>query len=346
MRFGVRIMARAFVTVIGAGVAGLTVALELAERGAGVTVLDKGPAPGPQACSWYAGGMLAPWCEGETAEPLVVRLGSESIDWWDRHVPGVVRRGSLVLTTARDSGELTRFARRTERHSMLEVDSLATLEPDLGGRFPRALYFKDEAHLDPRDALMALVQRLNELGVPIAEHTAVAAPDEIEGDVIDARGFDAQKSLRNLRGVKGEMLVLRTEEVNLSRPVRLIHPRYPVYLVPRGGGIYMVGATQIESEERSRVTARGMVELLNAAYAIHPAFAEAEVVETGCDVRPAFPDNLPRLRRHGRILAINGLFRHGFLLAPAMARMAAETLLNPDFVPEIMDADHRERTSA
>ena len=105
--------------------------------------------------------------------------------------------------------------------------------------------------------------------------------------------------LPDLRGVKGEMLVVRCRDVALSRPVRLLHPRFPLYIVPRGEHLFMVGATMIESDDRGRVTARSLVELLNAAYALHPAFAEAEIIELGCDARPAFPDNLPRIRRHG-----------------------------------------------
>jgi glycine oxidase len=66
-----------------------------------------------------------------------------------------------------------------------------------------------------------------------------------------------------------------------------------------------------------------MLELLGAAYALHPAFAEAEILETGVDVRPAFPDNLPRVVERGGRIHVNGLYRHGFLLSPAMARQAA-----------------------
>jgi glycine oxidase len=103
-----------------------------------------------------------------------------------------------------------------------------------------------------------------------------------------------------------------------------LHPRHPVYVVPREESRYMVGATQIENEERARVTARSIVELTNAAYAIHPAFAEAEIAETGSDLRPAFHDNLPRILVRGRHIHVNGLFRHGFLLAPALARQTAD----------------------
>jgi glycine oxidase len=142
------------------------------------------------------------------------------------------------------------------------------------------------------------------------------------------------------------MLILRCPAVNLSRPVRLLHPRWPVYIVPRGNGVYMLGATMLESGDRHRVTARSVVELLNAAYALHPAFAEAEIVEMGADARPAFADNLPRIRIDGRRVAVNGLFRHGFLLSPALARRAADLILHGIESPEVMDEHPRQQRSA
>lgn len=102
----------------------------------------------------------------------------------------------------------------------------------------------------------------------------------------------------------------------------------------------MLGATQIESSDRNRATARSVLELLSAAYALHPAFGEAEILEIGVDARPAFADNLPRIRRRGQTVFVNGLFRHGFLLAPAVARMTADYILNNQR-PEIMDEDNR-----
>ena len=135
------------------------------------------------------------------------------------------------------------------------------------------------------------------------------------------------------------MLVLRCPDITLNRPIRLLHPRFPIYIVPRGDGVFMLGATQIESADRGRVTARSVMELLNAAYALHPTFGEAEIVEIGVDARPAFADNLPRIRRRGQTVFVNGLFRHGFLLAPAVARMTADYILQNQR-PEIMDEDH------
>jgi glycine oxidase len=108
----------------------------------------------------------------------------------------------------------------------------------------------------------------------------------------------------------------------------------------------MIGATMIESDEDAHISARSMLELLSAAYALHPALGEAQIVEIGTGVRAAFPDNLPRLRREGGTLHVNGLYRHGFLLAPALARRAAEVLLAGSYFPEVMDEDPRQRRLA
>ena len=316
------------VAVIGAGVAGLTTALVLSERGFDVEVVDRSDGPGPAQCSWYAGGMLAPWCELEAAEAAVAELGAGAADFWAARVPDVVRRGTLVIAPARDAGELRRFARRTRNYEWLDRAGLDALEPGLEGRFARALFFPGEAHLDPRRALARLCGTLRERGVPIA----YAGRDLTEADwpaadwTVDCRGLAAGDRLPDLRGVKGEMLHVRSDEVRITRTVRLIHPRIPIYIVPRGGGLYMLGATMIENDDRRRITARSVVELLSAAYALHPAFGEAEIAEMGTDARPAFPDNLPRVVRQGRRLLVNGLFRHGFLLAPAMAERAADII--------------------
>jgi glycine oxidase len=334
------------VTIIGAGVAGLCCAVELAERGVAVEVIERGERLGAGGCSWYAGGMLAPWCELETAEPLVAELGAEGIEWWNRHFADLVRSGSLVIAHGRDRAELVRFAHRTQRYRQLNRDEIGAIEPDLTGRFEQALWFADEAHLDPRAALASLSQRLTELGGVIRYGTDAAHIDFGTRQVIDCTGLAARKILSDLRGVKGEMLILRAPDVSLSRPVRLLHPRIPLYVVPRGNGVFMVGATMIESDDATRITARSMVELLNAAYALHPAFAEAEIVEIGSQVRPAFPDNLPRIQNIDGTLYLNGLYRHGFLLAPALARRAAGVLLEHRHYPELMHESARERRLA
>lgn len=315
------------VLIRGAGVAGLTLAHELATRGASVTVVDIRRQIAGNA-SWQAGGMLAPWCERESAEETVLSLGRGAADWWSAALPGhVMRNGTLVVAPARDAGELDRFGRRTSGYRAIDAEAIAALEPDLEGSFTRALFFAEEAHLDPRRALLELQQKLVEMGVRFdfgygAVHSRSA---DVEADCTGITG-----RLTGLRGVRGEMLILKTSEVALARPVRLLHPRIPVYVVPRSGNLFMVGATMIESDAAGPITARSVLELLNAAYALHPAFGEAELVETGTGIRPAFADNLPRVERNGNTIRINGLYRHGFLLAPAMAHKAAAMILGTE----------------
>ncbi|WP_047460479.1 glycine oxidase ThiO [Rhizobium rhizogenes] len=313
------------ILVKGAGVAGLTVAHELHARGADVTVFNPRPGFG-RAASWLAGGMLAPWCERESAEEAVLTRGLDAADRWEAILPGeVVRNGTLVVAPARDHGELKRFAGRTTGYEWVEEEALATLEPALAGRFRQGLFFPREAHLDPRRVLSALQERLAVRGVIfISENPTEQGFD----DIVDCTGGARIGETRDLRGVRGEMLYLQTDEVELIRPVRLLHPRIPVYIVPRGNGLFMVGATMIETEFNGPIAARSLMELLNAAYALHPAFADATVIETGAGIRPAFRDNFPRVRREGNAVILNGLYRHGFLLAPAMAAEAADLVFS------------------
>jgi glycine oxidase len=313
------------ILVKGAGVAGMTACVALAERGGDVTLYDQAGRVGAGA-SWFAGGMLAPWCEAESAPEEVTAQSVGAVDWWARHVPQVTRQGSLVLAPARDVGEIARFSRRTSHFTQVNGVEIAELEPDLDGRFQKGLFFEQEGHVDPRVALHALFERLLALGGH-ALLSGALAPDEAAFDwVVDCTGLVARDRLDGLRGVRGEMLLLRCRDVSLHRPVRMLHPRIPVYIVPRADHIFMVGATMVESEDTGGMTVRSMLELLNAAYTLHPGFAEAEILETGIGVRPSYPDNIPRVTQDGKYLFINGMYRHGFLLSPARAEEAADRI--------------------
>ncbi|MCO6188544.1 glycine oxidase ThiO [Rhizobium sp. L1K21] len=314
------------ILIKGAGVTGLTAAYALARRGLQVEVSERCALPGPGA-SHCAGGMLAPWCEGETAPDRVVEAGKLSIDWWTDVLPHLVRRnGTLVVAPARDTQELERFANRTSHFKWLGEDEIARLEPALSGRFRRGLFFPGEAHLDPRSALAGLYEKLLEHGVTF-HFNAPEHPEAGFSKVVDCTGKTAIRSGSGLRGVRGEMLHLRTPDIRLSRPVRLLHPRFPLYVVPQSNRRFMVGATMIESENEGAISARSLMELLNAAYALHPAFGEAEVLETASGIRPAYADNIPAAHGTGKHISINGMYRHGYLMAPALAEELAEWLV-------------------
>ncbi len=307
------------VSIIGAGIAGAWQALLFAQAGHAVTLHERSDAGMTEATSHWAGGMLAPYCESEVAEPLIGRLGLRALDLWRRELPDTPFNGSLVVAHSRDRNDFERFARLTSGHRRLDANGLAELEPSLQGRFREGLFFADEGHVEPRRVLPKLHERIVAAGGTI-KFNSEPAPSDIEGIVIDCRGLAARDAEPELRGVKGELILIETGEVELARPVRLIHPRWPLYVIPREDNLFMLGATSIEAEDTG-VSVRSALELLGAAYAVHPAFAEARIVEFGSGLRPAFPDNLPRITLDKNCVQVNGLYRHGFLIAPALAEL-------------------------
>ncbi len=318
------------ITVIGAGIVGLWQALLLARAGHNVTVVEQSGTPFADAASQYAGAMIAPFCEAEAAEPVVRDLGFEAAALWRETYPGLIANGSLVVAGPRDQGELKRFARMTEGHRTIGAVELSELEPDLAGRFQTALFYPDEAHMTTPVAMRAMM----DLGVAAGARfqfaqAAGAVPSECNADVVvDCRGLAARDQLPDLRGVRGERILLRATEVRLARPIRLLHPRHPFYAVPWRDGRLLIGATVIESEDATPTTVRSALELLGMAYALHPALGEAEVVEMSAGVRPSFPDNVPRVlvAEDGKRLFANGAYRHGFLLAPILAAVTRDYL--------------------
>ncbi len=313
------------VVILGGGVFGLVVATRLVEAGIVPRLCERGASLGEGAASWLAGGMLAPFCEAATTDRSIVAPGLSGINWWDHAAACVERHGTLVVQAGRDGAQLRQFAARAESHEWLDGAAIDALEPGLAGRFRQGLFFAQEAHMRPRLAMARLAESLSARGVSIAFGQPAEPADFGGAWVLDCRG--ARADVPGLRAVRGEMLIVQSDEIALTRPVRILHPRWPVYVVPHGAGRFMIGASMIESADARGVTLRSAVELMNVAYALHPAFADAQIVEMRSGLRPALPDNLPRYVASARGGALAGAYRHGFLLAPDIARQAVEALL-------------------
>jgi glycine oxidase len=314
-------MQKRTITVVGAGITGLWQALLQVRRGHAVRLVEKSPDPFVDGASVYAGAMLGPFCETEHYAPVIRDLGLKSIGLWRDAFPGTILNGTLVVAAARDRSEIDHFSRLTEGHERVSEAAIAALEPDLEGRFTDGLFFAQEGHVAPRAAMGFLLDELKRSGVELVfgqEWTGPASADDI---VIDCRGLGARDQLTDLRGVRGERVIVRTREVTFRRPVRLLHPRHSLYVVPWDDGLFMVGATVIESDDAGPITVRSALELLSKLYALHPAFGEAEIVEATAGVRPAFADNVPKVIVRRQTIFVNGLYRHGFLLAPALAEL-------------------------
>ena len=251
------------------------------------------------------------------------------------------QNGTLIVWHRQDAPEAQRFAQllartQTQLPSLpalqsLDNTKLSAMEPALQDRFQNALYLPDEGQLDNRELLTALLNSLQIQKVGLHWNTPKAPEDFTPGTtgqpdwVFDCRGLGARQDWKALRGVRGEVIRLHAPEVTLQRPTRLIHPRYPIYIAPKPDHVFVIGATEIETEDLSPASVRSTLELLSAAYTVHSGFAEARILEISTQARPTLANNLPAVRQLGdRTLQINGLYRHGFLIAPAMLDIVLE----------------------
>ena len=317
------------VGIVGGGVAGCLAAIESIARDWDVTLLHDPNAP---RCSTTAAGMLAPYAELESADDTIYRTGMRSLEIWPAILERLPQRvffqaeGSLLVANRADLPLLRHVISLIERRSGMRLEPLAPpqvaeLEPDLG-HF-HGVYLPHEAQIDTHAFIAAAMSYLSEAcDVRAVRVTDVDALRNEFDWVFDCRGFGAKHDLRDLRGVRGEILWIHAPDVVIHRPIRFVHPRYHCYLVPRPDSLYLLGASSIEAEDFSPLSVRTALELLTALYAIQPQFVEGRIVKTDVNLRPAFPDNLPRIEHDGNLTRINGLFRHGYLLAPSVARDA------------------------
>lgn len=334
-------MTRPDIAIVGGGLLGRCLAWRASKAGARVALYDAGSSQGEGSAAWAACGMIAPTAEAVDGSAQIASMGRNSLALWPLWLAELPIQvfyrdsGTILLWHREDAGEAVRTERMlAARHphaglKRLNSEGVAQREPALGTRFPRALYIPDDAQVDNRAFLRAVAIALEEAHVECHWETFVVHgtfPDA--GIVVDCRGMGARRDWPKLRGVRGEIVRLHAPEIELHHMLRLLHPRYPVYIVPRAEGKLIVGATSIESDDRSTVSVRGALELLASAYSLLPALAEARILEFNTQVRPALPDNLPAFRfdRERKVLYINGLYRHGFLLTPTIVEEALALL--------------------
>ncbi len=329
--------------IAGAGLLGRLLAWRLSREGHAVTVFDPAPGPAPtfdgcQPAGFTAAGMLSPLAELDNSSPQLAALGWRSIALWRGVVgelqarPAFAERGSLLLAHRSDAGAAQRVLARlaqaapgTPTPKALSAQALARLEPAL--QVPaHAWLLPGEGHIDTVATMRALQAEAEGVRWHWLRPVATVQAGELRFDtaptarfdvVFDVRGVGARPALP-VRGVRGELVWLDARSHGLTRPVRLLHPRHRVYMVPRDVDTLLVGASEIESEDRSPVSLKSAVELMSAAHSVMPALAEARIKRLDVNLRPALPDHEPRIDSAPGLVRINGLFRHGWLLAPAV----------------------------
>ncbi|MEN8513604.1 FAD-dependent oxidoreductase [Burkholderia sp. RS02] len=333
--------ARPDFAVLGGGLVGRLIAWRLAGDGYRVALYERGGPDGEQSAAWIAAAMLAPLAEAASAELLITELGVASLARWPQwlaELPEPVffqHHGTLVVWHHADRAEAPQVERRLRANAPADLfdGGFVTLagaqvdaaEPALAGRFARGLLLPREGQLDNRQALRALAAGLAERGVDLHWHVTIDdATLPAAHFTIDCRGLGAKSALPALRGIRGEVARVHAPGIGLTRPVRLLHPRYPLYIAPKQDDLYVIGATEVEGEDMSPVSVRSALELLSAAFSVHPAFGEARILELNAQCRPTLPDHRPAVIWDGAsTLAVNGLYRHGFMIAPEVAHAAA-----------------------
>jgi len=347
------------IAIAGAGLLGRLLAWHLLKANCKVSLFEAGSliADTPQtarAAAFTAAGMIAPLSEAVVSDAGIYRMGQYALQQWPAWLgklrsPLFFQRGSLVVAHAQDLSELEQFARELQfvlpqcnSYQRVNQQQIQELEPDLNPHFLQGLFLAEEGHIHNRELLQLLHDEIIVMGASVREYTPVnvsrykVSTENSEENfdlVIDCRGLGAKIQNAKLRGVRGETLYVETKEIQLQRPVRLMHPRYQLYIVPKPKHRFIIGATQIESEDRSPITLQSSLELSSALYTLSPAFAEARIIEMDSNLRPAFMDNLPRVDVQDGLIMANGLFRHGYLLAPAIVdNILAHIFNKPDIV--------------
>ncbi len=305
--------------IAGAGLLGRLFAHQLTHREVAFDLWDNGEG----SAAAVAAGMLSPYCELECRDEFICRLGEASLplwrEWFGKSLP-LLEGGTLCIASPEHRQELDRFESLISYYRPFITDRMPTreLEPEIAETFPEALWVRNEAAIDTQQ----FIEETNHFLCKSSQ------PSNDFDWILDCRGIGAKSSLPKLRGVRGELLLIENKEIHFRHPIRLLDAKFPLYVVPRSQSRFVIGATQIESEDTGPMTARSAVELLNAAYSIDPRFAESRILEMRMGLRPALPHHRPQIFVEEKMLRINGLYRHGYLVAPKVVEIALDFILH------------------
>ncbi len=336
------------IAILGAGLLGRLLAWRLLQSGHAVTLFEASDFNQPRSAANTAAAMIAPLTEAVVSNKTLYALGMRSLKFWHTWIAELNLQqeleavnfscpGTLAIAHHQDQAELqqlkqdlTAMLGDNDNSVWLDKTQLQQKENELE-HFHQALYLPEEGFLDNRLLLKNLLDTVKKLGAKCQDNTAVSLQenqihfadntvfDKTQFDhIIDCRGVGAKANHSDLRGVRGEVMWVHCPDLQIQHAIRLMHPRYKLYMVPKPKQQYIIGATEIESEDLSPISVHSSLELASALYTIHPALAEARIIETDVNLRPAFIDNEPRIALNKPVISVNGLHRHGFLLAPCM----------------------------
>lgn len=331
------------IAILGSGLMGRLLAMRLYQDGfRELSLIEKDEAGISNSPAMIAAGMIAPLSESVMGGELIYKLGEQSLSLWSNYLLRLNgdhllnKNGTLLITPPQFSGEALHylskisFNTKLDNYSkLLDKPQLAMMEPELNVR--QAYWLPMEGVLNA-PKVMTIIQdylidkmnwRTNSLVTQVNSNGLVTINSTQENFdlVFDCRGLGARDVYSELRAVRGEIIRVHAPEVNISRPIRLFNPRHNIYVAPMLNNNYVIGATELEASDYSPISVRSTMDLLNNAYSIHSGFAEARITSSASSCRPTLPDNLPNIKEQNQLISINGLYRHGFLLAPTLTEV-------------------------
>lgn len=323
------------VGIVGGGIVGRLMAWHLCHQPIEVHLFDQGIEQN-LTCSFAAGAMISPYTELAVLGKVWLEKAMMALTCWPQIIKSLP--SSIYY---RQSG--TRLVANTEHVSLLTHALTGIQKAFPGFMRPKLLstikqvscHIDDEAHLNPRQLLSALGDYVCAKGVHWHHETVhriqpyrLYSEHQWDFDwIIDCRGLGAQTARKELRAVRGEIVLLRAPGVDLQHAVRLLHPHYACYVIPQGQHHYVVGATHLESESVQSIYVKSAMSLLTGAMMIEPRFKDAEIVSTKVGLRPTTPEHVPFVIHEPGLFQINGFFRHGFLLAPSLVADVAQSII-------------------
>lgn len=351
------------ISIVGAGLVGRTLSLMLLQRDdVAIQLIDESPSLFSKlSCGYQAAGMIAPYAELALNKKQLFEEGCQSLSLWSKLLEalpktkdkpnakcsdGIFRQnGTLILSHPNDYGDCEQLFHRIQHHtgsinSLIKPKSqLKNYESSLDSqRFAHHfMHLENEGHihvpnffhttsnyLNAHPSVTFTSAKIENLKKELPTTCAQGNSDYI----IDTRGLGAKPDDTSLFGIRGEAMLVNAPAVNLSHTIRLMHPRHPLYIVPRGDDQYYIGATTIECEDNSPISLKSTLELTSALYFIHEGFAESRILKTFAHSRPTYSQSMPKLSKQGNLILLNGFYRHGYLLAPTYCQRLIEQYLS------------------
>ena len=343
------------IAIVGSGVMGRVLTLAFAKNmpDVKIDIYDKDIKSGKNSCSYQAAGMLCPISELTINSIHTYDFGNDSVKLWQDLLftnnkclatkNNIIRKSStLFLAHNNDTSELKHiqdrlvfFAKENpdiqKTYKNVNSNELSILEPNLtNGQFiNRGLLISDEAAVHVPN-FFKFTNNFNatqtnitcyEFDIDKIIRNKVYCNGQINeySHVFDCRGFSIKNRVNDLYGMRGEAIILQHQDIKINHIIRLAHPRHTLYIIPRGDGIFYLGATSICSEDYSPISVQSIMEFMSMAMVVDSRFSEARLIKTLTSVRPTSLDDKPIIKTSGGNTVVNGLSRHGYLFAPKIA---------------------------